>query len=152
FSLVRRALLEESSARSLHDVDPRLGRALADELLEPTAMYVEPLLSMARAGLARSAAHITGGGFRENVPRALPDGLGARVERSAWTPQPIFGLVAEAAGVDVGDLFGVCNMGIGMVVVAPAGQAEEALEAAASAGSSAVVIGSVMERRGLDLV
>ena len=115
-------------------------------------MYVVPLLSMARAGLVRSAAHITGGGFRENVPRALPEDLGAHVERSAWTPQPIFGIVAEAGGIDAGELFGVCNMGIGMVVVVPAGREKEAIEAAERAGAQAVAIGSVVERRGLELV
>jgi len=152
YSLVRKVLLEGGAPRSLDAVDPALGRSLADELLEPTAMYVEPLLSMARAGLVRSSAHITGGGFRENVPRALPEDLGAHVERSAWTPQPIFGIVAEAGGIDAGELFGVCNMGIGMVVVVPAGREKEAIEAAERAGAQAVAIGSVVERRGLELV
>ena len=98
FSLVRRALLTDD--RDLNDGRARdSGRSLVDELLEPTAIYVRPLLALRDAGLARSAAHITGGGFHENIPRALPAGLGAEIRSAAWQPQPIFRLVADAAGV-----------------------------------------------------
>jgi phosphoribosylformylglycinamidine cyclo-ligase len=143
FSLVRRVLLEDG--RSLHDVLPELGRTLGDELLEPTAIYADALLSLARQGLAHSAAHITGGGWIENVPRALPDASGARIDQRAWVPQPIFGVVAKAAGMDPGDLFGVLNMGIGMVVAVPGDQAERALEVCRASGAGAVVVGEVVE-------
>jgi phosphoribosylformylglycinamidine cyclo-ligase len=149
FSLVRRALLDAD--RSLPDVVPELGRTLQEELLEPTAIYVDPVLALAREGLAHSAAHITGGGWTENLPRALPVGMGATVDLGAWEPQPVFGLVAAAAGVDPGDLFGVLNMGIGMVVAVPAPDAGQAVEVCRASGTEAVVIGEVVERPGIVL-
>jgi phosphoribosylformylglycinamidine cyclo-ligase len=152
YSLVRRALLEGQGARSLHDVDPALGRPLADELLEPTAIYARPVLALSAAGLIRSAAHITGGGLPENLPRALPGELGGRIDRSAWRPQPIFSVVAEGAGLAIDELYGVCNMGMGMVVVVPGGYGHDAVAAAAAAGAPAAVIGTVTADPGLDLV
>lgn len=146
YSLVRRALLD---GRRLDEPLAALGRTLADELLEPTAIYVRPMLALARAGLARSAAHITGGGFQENVPRALPQGLGARIDPSAWPRPPIFDLVAEAAGVEPEDLFAVLNMGIGMVVVVTAGREAEALRSSRDAGVEAVAIGRVVDSPGV---
>jgi phosphoribosylformylglycinamidine cyclo-ligase len=150
YSLVRKALLEDGGW-GLDEVVPRLGRSLADELLEPTAIYVRPLLALARAGLARSAAHITGGGWHENVPRALPEGLGARIDTSTWAIPEIFGMVGDAAGVDRADLFEVLNMGIGMAVVVRTGESERALEEAGAAGTQAVVIGEVVKGSGLSL-
>jgi phosphoribosylformylglycinamidine cyclo-ligase len=151
FSLVRRALLQGEDARRLEHPAPALGRSLAEELLEPTAIYVRPLLALAKAGLVRSAAHISGGGWHENVPRALPPGLGAAVDTSAWSPPPIFEVVAEAARVAPDELFGVLNMGIGMVAVVPGGQEERAVEECRAAGTSAVVVGSVVEGSGVTL-
>ena len=90
-------------------------------------MYVESLLALSQDGLARSAAHITGGGFVENIPRALPPDLGAAIDVQAWEPQPIFGMVADAAGLELTDLLSVLNMGIGMVVVVPRSRADEAV-------------------------
>lgn len=150
FSLVRRTLLGEDPAR-LEAPHPELGRTLAEELLEPTSIYARPMLALARTGLARSAAHITGGGWLENLPRALPPTLGARVDRSAWSPQPIFGLVARASGLSSDDLFGVLNMGIGMVVVVGAGDDDRALAVLSSEGAHPVVVGQVMEGEGVRL-
>jgi len=147
FSLVRRVLSGEG--RSLDEHVPELGRTLGEELLEPTAIYVQPILQLARAGLAHAAAHITGGGWIENVPRALGPGLGARIDGGAWTPQPIFGLVAKAAVLDFADLFGVLNMGIGMVVVAPRDGADRALQLCREAGAEAIVVGEVVPEPGV---
>jgi phosphoribosylformylglycinamidine cyclo-ligase len=117
YSLVRRVLLD---GRPLDDVDPALGRSVADELLEPCAIYARDVLRLHRQGLLRAAAHITGGGFTENVPRILPDGLGAEIERGTWREPPIFGLLQREAGLRDEDLFSTFNMGIGMVLaVAP---------------------------------
>jgi phosphoribosylformylglycinamidine cyclo-ligase len=149
FSLVRRVLLDGKDPSTLNRHDPRLGRTLGEELLEPTAMYVRPLLALARAGLARSAAHITGGGMGENLPRAIPPGLGCELDVEAWTRPPVFDLVAEAAGLPPNELFTVLNMGIGMVVVAPGGTGEEAVREARAAGTDAVVIGRVVEGGGV---
>jgi phosphoribosylformylglycinamidine cyclo-ligase len=146
YTLVRKALLEDGGW-GLDEVAPRLGRTLADVLLEPTAIYVEPLLAQARARRARSAPHLTRGGWPENVPRALPEGLGARIDTSTWAIPEIFGMVADAAGVDRADLFEVLNMGIGMVVVVPADEADRAIALAAEA----VVVGEVVNGSGLSL-
>jgi phosphoribosylformylglycinamidine cyclo-ligase len=151
YSLVRRALLQDGSRLSLADFVPSLGRTLGEELLEPTEIYVKPLLALARAGLARSAAHITGGGFGENVPRALPDGLGAEIDTSAWDPPPIFGLVADAAGVNRKGLFDVLNMGIGMLVTVPGDEVHRSADLARTAGVEAVVIGRVVAGPGVHL-
>jgi phosphoribosylformylglycinamidine cyclo-ligase len=140
FSLVRRALLD--AGRSLDEVLPT-GRSLADELLEPTRIYVGAVLELARRGLVHAAAHITGGGFGENVPRILPEGLGAVVDRRAWITPSIFEVVADAAGVPLEELFDVLNMGIGMVLAVPAEQADEALDLLAGRGSPGAVIGRV---------
>jgi phosphoribosylformylglycinamidine cyclo-ligase len=150
FSLIRRALLG-SGESPLQELLPGLGRTLADELLEPTAIYVRPVMALARSGLARSAAHITGGGWHENLPRALSPGLGAVVDLSAWSPPPIFDLVSEAAGVPPRDLFGVLNMGIGLVVVVRAQDQEQALSEGRAAGADPVILGSVVEGQGVRL-
>jgi phosphoribosylformylglycinamidine cyclo-ligase len=146
FSLVRRTLLR---THSLDDIPPALGRSLADELLEPTAIYVRPVLAMAGADLAVAAAHITGGGFVENVPRALPEGLGAMIDPSTWSRPAVFDLVAEATGLEPGELFGVLNMGIGMVVVVHEPDADAAVRVARTEGFDAAVIGEVTATPGL---
>ena len=148
YSLVRRAFLEDG--RSLDEFVPELGRTLAEELLEPTAIYVRPVLALRRAGLVRSAAHITGGGLLQNVPRALPQNLGVVVHKDTWDTPPVFCLVAEAASVDESTLFGVLNMGIGMVTVVPRGSQDEACaEIDRAGGGHAVLLGRVTEERGI---
>jgi phosphoribosylformylglycinamidine cyclo-ligase len=142
FSLVRGVLLD---GRSLDERVPELGRSLADELLEPCAIHAPVVLGLHRDGLLRAAAHITGGGFHENVPRMLPDGLGAWIERGRWTEHPIFGLLQREADLSEEDLFSTFNMGLGMVLaVAP-----EHAEAVAAHGP---VIGSVGAGPGVHIV
>ena len=148
FSLVRRVLLQDEG-RSLDEFVPELGRTLGQELLEPTAIYAKPVLALRDSGLARAAAHITGGGFKENIPRALPAGLGADIDLAAWDPPPIFGMVSRAARVPLDDLFAVLNMGIGMVVVVPEGQADDAIAASEASGTKALRIGSVIGEPGV---
>ena len=150
YSLVRRALLDEG--RDLGKPVASLGRTLAEELLEPTAIYVETLAALSRARLARSAAHITGGGLMENVPRALAPGLGAALDTGAWEAPPVFHLVAEAARLPPTELFGVLNMGIGMVVVVAPHHVDEAIGLAVSFGTRARVIGRVVEGSGVKLM
>jgi phosphoribosylformylglycinamidine cyclo-ligase len=117
YSLVRHALLDRYD---LDVVPPGLSRPLGEELLEPCVIHAPVVLRLARKGLLHAAAHITGGGFIENVPRALPPGLGARIVLGSWPVPPVFDLVADAADVSRDDMFGTFNMGIGMVlVVAP---------------------------------
>jgi len=150
FSLVRRLLLSDGEL-ALHQHIESLGRTLGEELLEPTAIYVEPVLTLARAGLVRSAAHITGGGWYENVPRALPQGLGARVDTRAWHQPPIFDLLSRQAGLEPPELFGVFNMGIGMVAVVPQGREDQATELCEELGVRAVIVGEVVPGTGVKL-
>ena len=128
YSLVRKALL---GRYGLDDTPPGLSRSLADELLEPCAIYVQDVLTLAREGAIHAAAHITGGGFHENVPRALPPGLGAEIERGSWPEPAVFGLVKEASGASDDDLFSTFNMGVGMVLVADAEHADRILTSTA---------------------
>ncbi len=147
YSLIRRALLDEAGY-GLEQTIPRLGRTLAEELLEPTAIYAPVVLELARAGLVGAAAHVTGGGIPENVPRALPPGLGAEVDEAAWTPPAVFDLVREASGASVEDMRAVFNMGIGMVLVVPPASVDEVLRRAAGAR----VIGRVAPGSGVRYV
>jgi phosphoribosylformylglycinamidine cyclo-ligase len=146
YSLVRRVLL--GGDRDPFAVLPGLGRPLVDELLEPTAIYVRPLLALRDAGLAKSAAHITGGGFAENIPRAMPAGLGADIIPS-WEPPPIFRMVASAADLSYRELSSVLNMGVGMVVVVAPEHASRALEIAKEQGTDAVLVGVVTDEPGV---
>ncbi len=122
YSLVRRLLLD---GRPLDETVPELGRTLADELLEPCAIYAPVVLDLHQRGLLHAAAHITGGGFTENVPRALPEGLGARLDRDAWPEAPIFSLLQREGGLSDEDLFSTFNMGVGMVLAVDPEHAEE---------------------------
>ena len=150
FSLVRRVLLDEGGF-DLDETTPRFARSLGDELLEPTRIYSLAVVDLAKRGLVHAAAHITGGGLVENVPRMLPPGLGAVVDTSTWVVPPIFGFVQEAAGASREEMFRVLNMGIGMVLVVPRGKEDEVLADAQTFGCPAHVIGSVATGRGLIL-
>jgi phosphoribosylformylglycinamidine cyclo-ligase len=123
YSLVRKAL----DRYDLADTPEGLTRPLVDELLEPCAIDAPVVLSMARDGLLHAAAHITGGGFHENIPRALPPGMGAEIRRGAWPEPPIFSLVQASSGASDDDMFSTFNMGVGMVLVVDPSVAEEVL-------------------------
>ena len=149
FSLIGKTLVPDVAALRTHL--PVLGRTLGEELLEPTSIYVRPLQSLAREGLVRSAAHITGGGFVENIPRALPPFLGAIVDTSTWAPQPIFKVIGDASGLEERQLYGVLNMGIGLVIVVPRGKEDEAIGLSRAVGGEAIVIGEVVTEPGVRL-
>jgi len=113
FSLIRTVVTPDELAIA----PPATGRTFADELLEPCRIYVPDVLALHRDRLIHAAAHITGGGLLENVPRVLPADLGARIERGTWTEPPIFDEIRRRAGATDADMFGTFNMGIGMVLV-----------------------------------
>jgi phosphoribosylformylglycinamidine cyclo-ligase len=150
YSLVRRVLFEDAGY-ALDDELPRLGRTLGDELLEPTVIYAPLVLALAREGLLHAAAHVTGGGLDENVPRALPGGLGARLDRGSWPVPPVFEIVAEAAGVPVEELRSTLNLGIGMVLVAAPGAIDRVLGHVERTGMQAFPIGRVGAEPGVTL-
>jgi phosphoribosylformylglycinamidine cyclo-ligase len=142
YSLVRRALLE-SGRIGLDDVPPGIGRPLADELLEPTRIYAPLVAALAHDGLLHAAAHVTGGGLIDNVPRALPEGLGAEIDPATWPVPPVFDLVAREGGIEAREMYSTFNMGIGMVLVADPSAAGAAEAAAPGSGVAAYRIGSV---------
>jgi phosphoribosylformylglycinamidine cyclo-ligase len=125
YSLVRSAFLP---AFGLEDTPPGLGRPLADELLEPCAIYAPDVVALAGQGLVRAAAHVTGGGILENLPRVLPGGLGAALHRGSWPEAPIFRLVGEAAGASDDELFATLNMGLGMLLIVAPDSVPDVLE------------------------
>lgn len=147
YSLVRRALLEDSGY-ALEEEIPRLGRSLAEELLEPTAIYAPLVLALARDGLLHSVAHVTGGGLVENVPRALPPGLGARLDEGAWPVPPVFDLLEEASGASVEDMRSTFNLGLGMVLVVRDDRIQDVIDRARDAGTEAYAIGLVVDGGG----
>jgi phosphoribosylformylglycinamidine cyclo-ligase len=124
YSLVRSALLP---AFDLDATPPGLDRPLAEELLEPCAIYAPAIVALAREGLLHAAAHVTGGGILENLPRTLPEGLGATIHRGSWPEHPIFGLVQEASNASDDDLLATFNMGVGMLLVVEADAAPDVL-------------------------
>ncbi|MGZ6544258.1 MAG: phosphoribosylformylglycinamidine cyclo-ligase [Actinomycetota bacterium] len=146
YSLVRAALLERYA---LDATPPELGRPLADELLEPCVIYAPEVLASAKDGLVHAAAHITGGGFIENVPRALPPGLGATIRRGSWPEPPIFGLLRRVTGASEIDMFSTFNMGVGMVLIVDPQNVGEILR---RSQDRSFVIGEVRAGAGVELV
>jgi phosphoribosylformylglycinamidine cyclo-ligase len=146
YSLVRSALLP---LFALEDTPTGLDRPLADELLEPCAIYAPDVVALARDGLLHAAAHVTGGGVIENLPRALPDGMGAAIHRGSWPEPPIFGLLREASGISDDDLFATFNMGVGMLLVVGPDEAPDVL---ARSAHTAFRIGEVTPVPGVRFV
>jgi len=144
FSLVRKLLLEDSGY-SLQQVLPELGGRLGDVLLAPTKIYVKPLLGLLKEIEVKGMAHITGGGFIENIPRMLPDGVNIDIEYGAWPILPIFKLMQAQGNISNKDMFTTFNMGIGMVLVVKEQDADAALQYLRTAGEEAYVIGRVTE-------
>ena len=143
FSLVRKvfSVTEQNLARHQSD----LGCTLGESLLTPTKIYVKAVMSLLDAVKVKSISHITGGGFYENIPRSIPDGLCARITRSAVRVLPVFDLIARAGGIPERDMFNTFNMGVGMSVVVAAEDAQRALEILRANGEDAYVIGEITE-------
>jgi len=143
FSLVRRALDLESA--DLTSPRNELGGAsLGTTLLKPTKIYVKPILALIESVPVKGISHITGGGFFENIPRSLPDGLGVRIEKSAVRVPPIFGLIESAGNIPERDMWNTFNMGVGMTVTVAPGDADTALAVLRENGEDATVIGTVL--------
>ena len=119
------------------------GRSLLEALLVPTAIYVKPVLDLLERIKVKGISHITGGGFYENIPRSVPSGLCAAIEKSAVKVPAIFGIIREAGGIPERDMFNTFNMGVGMSVVVSPDDADKALEILRSDGVEAYVIGGI---------
>lgn len=147
FSLVRRVL--EARGLTLADAAPFApGRTLGEALLEPTRVYVKPLLALHRAGLLKAAAHITGGGLPGNLPRVLPAGLTAVLDGTSWPVPPVFAFLAEAGNVTAEEMLRVFNCGLGMVIAVPAARAGEAASMLEAAGERVFRIGALEASEG----
>ena len=121
------------------------GTSLGDALLTPTKIYVKPMLALFDALSVKSVSHITGGGFYENIPRSLPKGCTAKIERGALKPLPIFDYLAETGGIPERDMFNTYNMGVGMSVIVSKHDADKALEILRAEGEAAYIMGEVIK-------
>jgi len=147
FSLVNRLI--ERDGLDLF-VDPGgLGEPLVDALLRPHRSYL-PAIRKVRAQVdIHGLAHITGGGIQDNLPRVLPPGVGAEVDRAAWTPNPVFGFLVGQAGMPSDEAFHVFNMGCGLIVIVDHAAARDAVAALEAAGEDAWIMGKLVEGRGV---
>ena len=143
FSLVRRVFDVEHSdiTKPVAELD---GRSIGETLLTPTKIYVKPMLALFDKVTVKAVSHITGGGFYENIPRSLPAGCGAKIEKAAVRIPPIFDLIAKAGGVSERDMFNTFNMGVGMSVVVASEDADEALRVLRENGEDAYAVGEIV--------
>ncbi len=144
YSLARHVLFEVGGL-SLDRYIPELGKTLGEELLAPHRCYAPAILPLLEQFEIHAMAHITGGGFYDNIPRALPSDCQAIVERRSWTPAPIFHLIQETGNVPDSEMFRTLNMGIGMVLIVPREQALFVVQALTEAGENAAIIGEVVK-------
>jgi phosphoribosylformylglycinamidine cyclo-ligase len=141
----------ESGVRSARPMSPFV--TLGDILLEPTRIYAKQVMAVLERLTPHAIVHITGGGFLENIPRALPDGLGARVNIGTWDIPPIFSFIQDKAGINDEEIFSTLNMGVGLIFIVPVSDRSATLAALEAAGETgAGVIGKVVRGEGVDLV
>ena len=145
FSLVRKVFDVENNPDLMKPNACLGGKSIAETLLTPTKIYVRSILALLEKVDVKGISHITGGGFYENIPRSIPDGLCAKIKKSDVRVLPIFDLIARTGNIPQRDMFNTFNMGVGMSVVVPAAQAQLALEILTAHGETAYVIGEIVE-------
>lgn len=143
FSLVRKVFTVNESNLARHYSD--LGTTLGNVLLTPTRIYVKAVMNLIESVNVKAISHITGGGFYENIPRSLPKGLSAKIERSAVQVLPIFDVIAKTGNIPERDMFNTFNMGVGMTVVVDKNDADKAIETIKASGEEAYVLGELVE-------
>ncbi|MEE1278670.1 MAG: phosphoribosylformylglycinamidine cyclo-ligase, partial [Acutalibacteraceae bacterium] len=144
FSLVRKVFdVENADIKS--PVAELGGKSIGETLLTPTKIYVKSVLALMEEVKVRAISHITGGGFYENIPRSIPDGFGAKINKSAVKVLPIFDLIAKRGCISEHDMFNTFNMGVGMSIVVPKDEAEKALEILKANGEDAYIIGEIIK-------
>lgn len=143
FSLVRRVLdVEHADIKTpLAELD---GKSIGETLLAPTKIYVKPMLALFDAVTVKAVSHITGGGFYENIPRSIPKGFGAKIDKSVLRIPPIFDMIAKKGNIPERDMFNTFNMGVGMSVVVAKADAEKALEVLRANGEDAYIMGEII--------
>ncbi|MDO4415280.1 MAG: phosphoribosylformylglycinamidine cyclo-ligase [Erysipelotrichaceae bacterium] len=144
FSLVRKVFDIENSD-SLYKYEERLGKSLGEVLLTPTKIYVKPVLKLLEEVEVNAIAHITGGGFYENMPRAFEENLSARVHKGTWTVPEVFKLIEEVGNIPEHDMYNTFNMGVGMIAIVDEKDADKAVKILKDNGIEASVIGEMIE-------
>ena len=144
FSLCRKVFDIDKNPASLYEANEALGgKSIAETLLTPTKIYVKSVLALLEKVDVKGISHITGGGFYENIPRSIPDGLCARIALADVKVLPIFDLIAKTGNIPQRDMFNTYNMGVGMTIVVPADQVDTALEILRANGENAYVLGRI---------
>ena len=145
FSLVRRVFDIDNNPDNLYVANEALGgKSIAETLLTPTRIYVKSVLALLEKVDVKGISHITGGGFYENIPRSIPDGKCAKIDKSAVRVLPIFDLIMKTGNIPERDMFNTFNMGVGMSIVVPAAEVDTALEILRANGEDAYVIGEIV--------
>lgn len=150
YSLVRKVFLTDAKWSLTKHVD-ELGCTLGEELLRPTKIYVKPVLAALEKFTLKGLAHITGGGFIENIPRMLPEGLGVKINENSWPVPPVFKLISTLGKIETKEMYNVFNMGIGMVIAVSKEEAPGLLEQFKQLGESAYEIGVVTDTQGIEI-
>ena len=150
FSLVRKVFDVENSdiKKPLEELG---GKSLGETLLMPTRIYVKAVKALLEKVKVKSIAHITGGGFYENIPRSLPEGIGVRIKREDVRVLPIFDLIAKTGNIPERDMFNTFNMGVGMTVIVSPEDAEKAIEVLKAAGEDAYIMGETVKGEGVNI-
>jgi len=143
FSLVRKIF--DDRCADFKEFVPELGKTLGEALLEPTRIYVKPVLALLKEVKVCGISHITGGGFYENIPRSIPDGLCAKIKKSDVKIHPLFNIIAAAGGVPERDMFNTFNMGVGMSITVHKEDAQKALEILRANGEDAYIMGEIVK-------
>ena len=144
FSLVRK-VFDVENCDLASPLDELCGKSLGEALLTPTKIYVKPMLALFEAVKVKGVSHITGGGFYENIPRSIPDGLGAEIKKADVRTLPIFDLIAKAGDIPERDMYNTFNMGVGMSAVVAAEDAEKAVETLKANGVDAYILGKIIK-------
>ncbi|EIJ79814.1 phosphoribosylaminoimidazole synthetase [Bacillus methanolicus PB1] len=150
YSLVRKIFFKDAGM-SISDHVEDLGCTLGEELLRPTRIYVKPILSALQSFEIKGVAHITGGGFIENIPRMLPEGLGAEIHEGSWPVLPIFHVMESVGNLERGEMYNIFNMGIGMVLAVDEKIAADVIEHFNNSGEKAYQIGIVTDQNGIEI-
>ncbi len=144
FSLVRKVFdIENADIKA--PLEELGGKSLGETLLTPTKIYVKPMLALFKEITVKGVSHITGGGFYENIPRSIPNGLGAKIKKSTVEVLPIFKLIQKVGGISERDMFNTFNMGVGMSVVVSKEDASRALEILKANGEDAYILGEIVK-------
>jgi len=144
FSLVRK-VFDVENADIKTPVAELGGKSVGETLLTPTKIYVKPMVALFEEVTVKAVSHITGGGFYENIPRSIPDGFGAKIDKASLRILPIFDLIAKTGNIPERDMFNTFNMGVGMSIVVAKEDAEKALEVLKANGEDAYIIGEIIK-------